>query len=62
MNFSKVYLSSSTVSKFRAYRSRFFNVRMKRAATPFPSGARTKLALDCMPRNPISCWEWSLTY
>ena len=35
------------------------SVRMKRSATPLPSGSRTKLGELSMPKNAISCWKSS---
>ena len=50
---------SSIVSKLRPHNRFSFSVRMKRSATPLPSGSRTKLGELSMPKNAISCWKSS---
>jgi hypothetical protein len=44
-------LNVRTQSKFS------FKVRMKRSATPLPSGSRTKDGEASMPRHLISSWK-----
>ena len=51
--------SSSIVSKLRTHKRFSFNVRMKRSATPLPSGSRTKLGALSIPKNATSCWKSS---
>ena len=41
------------VSKLRTHNKFSFSVRMKRSATPLPSGSRTKLGELSMPKNAI---------
>ena len=43
------------VSKLRTHNRCSFSVRMKRSATPLPSGSRTKLGELSMPKNATSC-------
>ena len=45
---------------FPASRKFSFNVRIKRSATPLPSGSRTKLGELVMPRKASSSWKSSL--
>ncbi len=47
------------VSKLRTHKRFSFTVRMKRSATPLPSGARTKLGELSIPKNATSCWKSS---
>ena len=47
------------VSKLRTHNRFSFSVRMKRSATPFPSGSRTKLGELSMPKKATSCWKSS---
>ena len=46
-------------SKLRTHKRFSFHVRMKRSATPLPSGARTKLGELSIPKNATSCWKSS---
>ena len=62
LNSSRACLSSSTVSKVRTHNRCHFSVRMQRSATPVPSGARTKLGLDSIPRSRSSYWNAWLMY
>ena len=41
------------VSKLRTHNKFSFSVRMKRSATPLPSGSRTKLGELSMPKNAV---------
>ena len=50
------------VSKLRTHNRFSFSVRMKRSATPFPSGSRTKLGELSMPKKATSCWKSSAKY
>ena len=43
------------VSKLRTHNRFSFSVRMKRSATPFPSGSSTKLGALSIPKNATSC-------
>ena len=47
------------VSKLRTHKRFSFHVRMKRSATPLPSGARTTLGDLSIPKNATSCWKSS---
>ena len=49
--------SSSMVSKVLTHRRFSFKVRMKRSATPLPSGSRTKEGEAWIPRHLISSWK-----
>ena len=59
LNASKARRRSSMVSKLRTHKRFSFNVRMKRSATPLPSGSRTKLGELSIPKNATSCWKSS---
>ena len=47
------------VSKLRTHNRFSFSVRMKRSATPLPSGSRTQLGELSMPKKETSCWKSS---
>src|SRR5512147_2944147 len=47
------------VSKWRTHKRFSLSVRMKRSATPLPSGWRTKDGEASMPRKAISLWKSS---
>ena len=49
--------SSSMVSKVLTHSRFSFKVRMKRSATPLPSGCRTKEGEASIPRHSISSWK-----
>src|SRR5512144_900470 len=51
--------NSSMVSKWRTHKRFSLSVRMKRSATPLPSGWRTKDGEASMPRKAISLWKSS---
>ena len=57
LNASTARRRSSRVSKRRTHKRFSFSVRMKRSATPLPSGARTKLGELSIPKNAVSCWK-----
>ena len=45
------------VAKRRTHNRFSFSVRMKRSATPVPSGSRPKLGELSMPKKATSCWK-----
>ena len=47
------------VAQRRTHNRFSFSVRMKRSATPLPSGSRTKLGELSMPKKATSCWTSS---